>query len=94
MCRRLLTPAALARCSLGDGYFGPVKPSPSYVAVVLLLGAIGLAACGKSSEQMAREQVARQAAMQKALADRSAFCNSEKPAANAAKQSHQEMPKK
>ena len=40
-----------------------------YVAVVLLLPTMGLAACGKSSEQMAREQVARQVAMQKALAD-------------------------
>ena len=35
--------------------------------VVLLLPTIGLAACGKSSEQMEREQVARQVAMQKAL---------------------------
>jgi hypothetical protein len=40
-----------------------------YVVGVLLLPAIGLAACGKSSEQMAREQVARQIAMQKALED-------------------------
>ena len=37
--------------------------------VVLLLPTIGLAACGKSSEQMEREQVARQVAMQKALED-------------------------
>jgi hypothetical protein len=69
MCRRTLRPVPLERSSLGDGYFGPVKASLSYVAVVLLLGAIGLAACGKSSEQMAREQVVRQVAMQKALAD-------------------------
>jgi hypothetical protein len=41
----------------------------SYVVGVLLLPAIGLAACGKSSEQMAREQMARQIAMQKALED-------------------------
>ena len=40
-----------------------------YVVAVLLVPAIGLAACGKSSEQMAREQVARQIAMQKALED-------------------------
>jgi hypothetical protein len=45
----------------------PMKPC--YLALVLLLGTIGLAACGKSSEQMAREQEARQVAMQKALAD-------------------------
>ena len=37
--------------------------------VVLLLPTIGLAACGKSSEQVEREQVARQVAMQKALED-------------------------
>jgi hypothetical protein len=37
--------------------------------VVLLLPTIGLAACGKSSEQTEREQVARQVAMQKALED-------------------------
>jgi hypothetical protein len=35
--------------------------------VVLLLPTISLAACGKSSEQMEREHVARQVAMQKAL---------------------------
>jgi hypothetical protein len=40
-----------------------------YVVGVLLLPAISLAACGKSSEQMAREQMARQIAMQKALED-------------------------
>jgi hypothetical protein len=39
------------------------------VMFLLLLAAIGLAACGKSSEQMERESVARQAAMQKVLAD-------------------------
>jgi len=37
--------------------------------LVLLLPTIGLAACGKSSEQMEREQVARRVAMQKALTD-------------------------
>src|SRR6202171_6739703 len=36
--------------------------------VVALLATIGLAACGKSSEQMERD-AARQVAMQKALAD-------------------------
>jgi len=40
-----------------------------YLVVVLLLPTMGLAACGKSSEQMARERVARQVAMQKALED-------------------------
>ena len=40
-----------------------------YLVVVLLLPTMGLAACGKSSEQVAREQVARQVAMQKALED-------------------------
>jgi hypothetical protein len=47
----------------------PALKSMAHVVAVLLLGAIGLAACGKSSEQMAREQLARQVAMQKALAD-------------------------
>jgi hypothetical protein len=40
-----------------------------YLVSVLLLPAIGLAACGKSNEQMEREKMARQVAMQKALAD-------------------------
>jgi len=40
-----------------------------YVVVVLLLPTMGLAACGKSNEQMEREKMARQVAMQKALAD-------------------------
>jgi hypothetical protein len=43
--------------------------NPCSILAVVLLTTIGLAACGKSSEQMAREQVARQVAMQKALAD-------------------------
>ena len=43
--------------------------NPCPILAVVLLTTIGLAACGKSSEQMAREQVARQVAMQKALAD-------------------------
>jgi hypothetical protein len=47
----------------------PALKSMAHVVAVLLLGAVGLAACGKSSEQMAREQLARQVAMQKALAD-------------------------
>ena len=41
---------------------------PPSIVVVVLVSAMGLAACGKSSEQMEREQAARQAAMQKALA--------------------------
>jgi len=41
---------------------------PPSIVVVVLLSAMGLAACGKSSEQMEREQAARQAAMQRALA--------------------------
>jgi hypothetical protein len=44
-----------------------MKPCP--MLLVLLLPTIGLAACGKSSEQMEREQVARRVAMQKALTD-------------------------
>jgi hypothetical protein len=43
--------------------------NPCSILAVVLLTTIGLAACGKSSEQMAREQIARQVAMQKALAD-------------------------
>jgi hypothetical protein len=39
------------------------------ILAVVLLTTIGLAACGKSSEQLEREQVARQVAMQKALED-------------------------
>ena len=42
--------------------------TPCSMVVVALLATIGLAACGKSSEQMDRE-AARQVAMQKALAD-------------------------
>ncbi len=51
-----------------------VRPELNYlpgyysIVVVALLATIGLAACGKSSEQMERE-AARQVAMQKALAD-------------------------
>ena len=43
--------------------------NPCSIVAVVFLTAIGLAACGKSSEQLAREQVARQVAMQKALTD-------------------------
>src|ERR1700680_2075581 len=43
--------------------------SPCSILAVVLLATIGLAACGKSSEQLEREQVARQVAMQKALED-------------------------
>jgi hypothetical protein len=42
--------------------------TPCSMVVVALLATIGLAACGKSSEQMERE-AAHQVAMQKALAD-------------------------
>ena len=43
--------------------------NPCSIVAVALLTSIGLAACGKSSEQLEREQVARQIAMQKALED-------------------------
>jgi hypothetical protein len=43
--------------------------NPCSIVAVALLTTIGLAACGKSSEQLEREQVARQIAMQKALED-------------------------
>jgi hypothetical protein len=43
--------------------------NPCSIVAVVLLTTVGLAACGKSSEQLEREQVARQVAMQKALAD-------------------------
>lgn len=43
-------------------------PTPCSMLVVALLATIGLAACGKSSEQTERE-AARQVAMKKALAD-------------------------
>jgi hypothetical protein len=43
--------------------------NPCSIVAVALLTTIGLAACGKSSEQMERAQVARQVAMQKALED-------------------------
>jgi hypothetical protein len=42
---------------------------PHSLVVVVLLATMGLAACGKSGEQMEREKAARQIAMQKALAD-------------------------
>jgi len=43
--------------------------NPCSIVAVVLLTTVGLAACGKSSEQLEREQVARQVAMQKALED-------------------------
>ena len=43
--------------------------NPCSIVAVALLTTIGLAACGKSSEQLEREQVARQVAMQKTLED-------------------------
>jgi hypothetical protein len=43
--------------------------NPCSMVAVALLTSIGLAACGKSSEQLEREQVARQIAMHKALED-------------------------
>jgi hypothetical protein len=42
---------------------------PRFMLVLALLPLIGIAACGKSSEEVERENAARQAAMQKALAD-------------------------
>ena len=43
--------------------------NPCSIVAIALLTSIGLAACGKSSEQLEQEQVARQIAMQKALED-------------------------
>jgi hypothetical protein len=43
--------------------------NPCSIVAVALLTTIGLAACGKSSDQLEREQVARQIAMHKALED-------------------------
>lgn len=45
------------------------RPSRRFTALIVLMSAIALAACGKSSEQVERENAARQAAMQKTLAD-------------------------
>jgi hypothetical protein len=44
-------------------------PSRRLIVLVALLSTIALAACGKSSEQVERENAARQAALQKTLAD-------------------------
>lgn len=43
--------------------------SPRAILMLFLLMLIGVAACGKSSDEIARENAAREAAMQKALAD-------------------------
>jgi hypothetical protein len=42
--------------------------NPCSILAIALLTTIGLAACGKSSEQLEQERLARQVAMQKALA--------------------------
>jgi hypothetical protein len=44
-------------------------PSQRLIVLVVFLSTIALAACGKSSEQVERENAVRQAAMQKTLAD-------------------------